>query len=152
VGPINANWNRWIVSAITEHFDDLARPGLFIQHVGFADETDSHDTWIRIRYAGPTYQNLNPPTMYRGSIQVSILIQAEDKGNDVYFMERLSGEVAAKFTCINVYDDDDVYVGTLNLVPWTRSEQVKVVNYGVLQDMNHARCLVIGDYIIDLGG
>lgn len=147
---INKHWPRWIEKAILKHFDELGREGLFVQHRGSPNETDSHQTFIKIRIAGPTF-NTMPSNRYRGDVQVSVLIQTpEEESEDMYAMSRLSGEVAEKFTCIEVYDDDDTYVETLNLIPWIGKSRVNIIDYGEIPDLDHLRCVVIGDYYIDL--
>ena len=144
--PVDKFWTPWIVRAITQHFNDI---DMFIQHSGMPSETSQHDTWAMIRHDGPYFKRLNPPNIFRGFIQVDILIQAPALG-DIYRMANLAGEVAELFTCIDVLDNDDNSIGVLTLTPWSDDRDIDIINFGKIPDIDHERCAVIGDYRIDL--
>jgi hypothetical protein len=141
---INENWERWIAKALTKHFREL---DLFMQLPEMKDEREQHAVWFQMSYVGPEYIPACPG--YTAKVQVNILVQYPDQGA-LFQRQRYTGKIAAKFTCIPVYDDANNLLGVLEPVPWNDRSLVNTVDYGTIPELGHARSLVIGDYAIDL--
>lgn len=146
--PVQQEWIPWITRGIVSHFHELTRDGLFVQVPKAPDERSKHPVWLEIRIDGPTFQYSNPD-MYVGIVTVDILTQIQGSYN-IYTVPALLGEIAEKFTCIQVYDDSSALLGVLYIDPGFNGNDVEITDYGVIQDTGQHRGTVVGRYTIDL--
>ncbi len=141
---IMPEWPRNISSAVTKHFDGL-RGSTYMYLPGHPDDKrGDNEEWFELRVIGPEIEERNKGT-YFVSFEVDCLIQVNTEKNVLAFAI-LAGEISSWFTCINVYDDSGVLLGTPNL-----SEGVVVTPYAIAKEHPHQTGTVIGayDFFID---
>jgi len=141
---INADWHRYIIGAILRHFES-SRGTNYVYFPGHAiDKRDDSSSWVELRIVGPDIRETSKGA-FEINVEVDCLVQANLRSN-IYGFYNLAGEVASWLTCINVIDDDDIYLCTLELDMSGTSNGVITTPFGIERNQQHQLGTVIGTY------
>ena len=152
----NPNWIRWINASFTNHFQNFittqnSLPSFLIGHDVNKDTLGA--SYAEIRLDGPHEQQKAGITWYFESyVNVRVVTMIDDK--DFYAQYRNDGIVAASFKnniCVFKYgdgvDDDQSFLGTMQLITRPGKEGIIVTNWGqILTNINAFQTTVEGHY------
>lgn len=156
---IHQDWPLGIVQSVIRHFyTGLTESplNLYTFYEGMAtDDRAKYNEWTELRLKGPDIVELSKG-YFHAEIVVDILVQSTVNQN-IYYMPKLLGEVAALYVCIPVIlyaDDDDpdndYELGILDLLPSSDIRSgVKITSFNRLVAQPHQRGNVYGVYEMD---
>ncbi len=140
------HWARWILTSVYKHFSDRVTD--IPIHIG---PYQMESEWSELRFGGPYIDRLDR-TCFRIECNVDFLLTTFVDKNDIYKMQRLTGQFQAAFGPICVFRygdgplDDQTLFGTLKLSS-RYNNKVNVNNYGlVLADNNFQRSTIESDF------
>lgn len=119
---MNKNWNRWIYTSISKHFNTtIAVPNnLYLYIAGRSDETGEKAEFIELRIS-PIQTTEISKNNYKINVTIDVLYSVQLTPEDGYRAQTITGLIETNVTDICVYkygnssDDDDSLLGVLQL-------------------------------------
>ena len=135
---MNANWARWITISAYKTFQTMATANslhMFIE--GQERKTQNYPQYFEVRTDGPQIKIL-PGNNFRLDFEINVLFSVHMSQLAMYGPQELAGLLEATMTDICVYrygdgnDDDDTFLGTLQLVTDKRNS-VRTNQFGKIR-------------------
>ncbi len=117
---MNKNWNRWIYSSISKHFNTtIAVPNsLYLYIAGRSDDTGKKAEFIELRIS-PIQTTEISKNNYKINVTIDVLYSVQVVPEDSYRAQTVAGLIENAITDICVYkygpDDDSTLLGGLQL-------------------------------------
>ncbi len=119
---MNENWNRWIYSSISKHFNTtIAIPNsLYLYITGRSDDTGKKSEFIELRIS-PIQTTEISKNNYKINVTIDILYSVQVLPEDSYRAQTVAGLIENAITDICVYkygngpNDDDSFLGGLQV-------------------------------------
>ena len=136
---VNKNWPRWIFASISQHFTD-EKQGLDLFIEGQHRDTRDKKDFLELRMDGPYITEISH-NYFRIYIEVNVLVQSTKDQDSYHRIHANVGIAAAAFwNGIKVFrygngiDDDDSYLGCLQLVTDARGkERIQISHFGQIE-------------------
>jgi hypothetical protein len=131
---VNVNWDRWIISSLSDYFRGVAESIPFSFFIEGQIRPTTINDFAEIRFNGPHWNEISCNT-WKMDIYVAILVQIVQDDQDIYWINRLTGNFSSAFKKtlpIYKYGDDDSQLMCINLVRG-REEKIRVERFGVIK-------------------
>jgi hypothetical protein len=128
---INENWDRWIVSSLSDYFGSVAETISFPIFIEGQNRPMDVNDFSEIRFDGPHWNELSKG-LWRLDVVVAIMVNLV-QSDDVYRINRIIGSFSSMFKSTlqtYKYGDSDSEFLCLNLDP-ARNEKIRVDKFGM---------------------
>lgn len=145
-----ANMDRWLVSSIAKHFEDVADGNIdFMVEDQVRDSADLTN-WVELRINGPEYKEWSGDE-YMLNLEVDLLINVIHNPSNIYQIHEFSGLFESNCDNIRIYkygngpDDDDSFLFCLPL-DYDMVSNIKKMYFGKAPDTPLKRVSIMAFY------